>query len=107
MPLSRRWDPEFDPAESSLFGIDMSPVLAPGACITSAALSIWTNSAIPADAVAAGGIKAGDVLTEGTIAYARITGGVAGQDYQFRWLITDSDSNTWQRTVLGLCSQTS
>jgi hypothetical protein len=85
--------------------MDAASVLAPGACIVSASLDMFTNLAsLPS---AGADFTIGDVLIEGTIAYARVAGGVPGTDYQFRWKFTDSDGNVFQRTFLGLCSQTS
>jgi hypothetical protein len=83
----------------------MSPILAPGVEIVSASLSLWTNDATPTPA--SGQFTIGPVEIAGKAAYARVSGGAAGQDYQFRFLIQDSDGNTWPRTVLGLCAATS
>ena len=44
---------------------------------------------------------------EGRTVYSRLQGGVAGQDYQLRWVIGDTDGNIWTRTALLLCAPTS
>ena len=44
---------------------------------------------------------------EGRAVYARLQGGVAGQDYQLRWVIGDTAGNIWTRTALLLCAPTS
>lgn len=105
MPLSRRYTPEHPPGESALFGLDYSFVIPPGVGIASGAISIFTNTASPADAAADWSIS--EVSVQGRAIYARLSGGVEGKDYQLRWVATDTDGNTWPRTALCLCAQTS
>jgi hypothetical protein len=104
MGLTRRISPEFAPGESSLVGLDVSPRLPPGAVVASAALAIFSNVANPAPS---SDFTVGEVLLEGNIVYARLSGGVAGNDSQLRWTITDTDGNTFMITVLMLCALTS
>ena len=47
------------------------------------------------------------VAIRGRAVYANAAGGVAGRDYQFRWIITDTNGNRWTRTGLVLCAATS
>lgn len=104
MPLSRRYSPEVAPGESSLFGMDFSFVLPPGAVIVSASLVVLTNTFEPTHAPE---WTVGPVTIDGTAVYARLSGGVEGVDYQLRFTVTDSDRNVWPRTALVLCSLTS
>jgi hypothetical protein len=43
----------------------------------------------------------------GRMVYSAVAGGVAGQDYMFRWIVTDTLGNRWTRTGLVFCSETS
>lgn len=104
MPLSRRYSPEFAPGESSNVGLDYSPLIPPGIGIASGSLSIWTNTAVPA---ASTDFSIGAVTIAGRTVYSRISGGVAGTDYQLRWSATDTNGNVWPRTCLLLCAHTS
>lgn len=105
MPLSRRYSPEHPPGESCPFGMDYSFILPPGVGITGGSVSIWTNTAIPADASADWVI--GPVQVRARAIYANLSGGVDGRDYQVRWVATDTAGNTWPRTALVLCALTS
>ena len=105
MPLSRRYTPEHAPGEKCDYGLDYSFVVPPGVGIASGAITIFTNVANPADASA--DFTIGPVTVQGRTIYANLDGGVAGKDYQLRWLATDTDGNEWPRTALVLCAQTS
>jgi len=50
MALTRRYTPEHPPGESCLFGLDYSFVIPPGVGITTASLSIFSNTVAPAAA---------------------------------------------------------
>jgi|SRR5215472_12676623 len=105
MPLSRRYSPEHPPGESCPFGLDFSPLIPPGVGISIAALAIFTNTATPVDASADWTI--GPVQIFDRTVYCQLGGGVEGKDYQLRWTVTDTNANTWSRTALILCAQTS
>jgi hypothetical protein len=105
MPLTRRYTPEHPPGESCNFGLDYSFVLPKGVGITAGSLSIWSNTVAPAPADS--DWTAGPVAIQGRVIYATLTGGIEGKDYQLRWNCTDSRGNTWPRTTLVLCAQTS
>lgn len=105
MPLSRRYTPEHAPGESCSFGLDFSPILPVGVGIASGELSILTNTANPADASA--DWRIGPVMVQGRAIYANLSGGVAGTDYQLKWTAHDTAGNTWPRTTLVLCAETS
>jgi hypothetical protein len=105
MPLSRRYTPEHPPGETCPFGLDFSMVIPPGVGITTGELSIWTNTVEPepadSDWVAEG------VIVIGRAIYCMLSGGVAGVDYQLRWVAHDTEGNVWPRTGLVLCALTS
>ena len=105
MPISRRYSPEHPPGESCSFGLDYSFVIPPGVGIQSGSLSIFTNTSVPA--AADSDWQKGPVTVQGRAIYANLSGGVAGTDYQLRWLANDSQGNVWPRTTLVLCSETS
>ena len=105
MPLSRRFTPEHPPGENCSFGIDYSFIVPPGVSLASGSLAILTNSAAPADASADWTI--GPVTVRGRALYAMLTGGVAGTDYQLKFTAVDTAGNTWPRTALILCADTS
>lgn len=84
--------------------MDFSFVLAPGTAIVSASVAVLVNEAPP---IATTDWTIGDVMINGSMVYARLTGGVESVDYQIRFTITDSDGNIFPRTALILCSQTS
>jgi hypothetical protein len=46
-------------------------------------------------------------MVTGRTVYSIISGGDPGQDYQFRWFITDTANNRWTRTGLLLVGLTS
>jgi hypothetical protein len=105
MPLSRRYTPEHPPGESCNFGLDLSYILPPGVAVASGSLAIQTNTAAPVDATADWTI--GAVTVRGRAIYAMLSGGVAGTDYQLKWTALDTAGNTWPRTTLVLCADTS
>jgi hypothetical protein len=105
MPLSRRYSPEHPPGETCAFGLDYSFLIPPGVGITSGSVTIWTNTVSPTSAAADWTI--GPVSILGRAIYATLSGGVEGKDYQIRWVAKDTEGNTWPRTTLVLCSQTS
>lgn len=105
MPLSRRYSPEHPPGESCSFGLDYSFILPVGVGLEDGQLAILTNTAAPADASADWTI--GAVQVRGRALYAMLSGGVAGTDYQLKWTARDTAGNTWPRTTLVLCADTS
>ena len=105
MPLSRRYTPEFSPGESCNFGLDFSFVVPPGVGLASGTLAIYSNTATPA--ASDSDFVIGPVTVRGRALYAHLSGGVAGKDYQLRWTATDTDGNSWPRTALVLCAETS
>ena len=105
MPLSRRYTPEKSPGETSSFGIDFSAILPVGVGVKSGTLAIFTNTATPTNADSDWTI--GPVSVQGRAVYAMLGGGVAGTDYQLQWTVQDTAGNTWRRTALVLCSETS
>ena len=105
MPLSRRYSPEHPPGEVCSFGVDFSFVVPPGVGLVSGTLAIFTNTATPSDATSEWTI--GPVTVRGRALYAMLKGGVAGTDYQLKWTALDTAGNTWPRTALVLCADTS
>ena len=105
MPLSRRYSPEHPPQESCLFGMDFSYILPVGVSISGGQLDIFQN-VVPPVAADADWTK-GPMQNRGRVIYCNLTGGVEGKDYQLRWEVWDTAGNTWQRTGLVLCAQTS
>ena len=104
MALTRRYRPAIPPNEAASIGMDLTPILPPGVIITSATLTILknTNPTQPTT-----DFTQGPTTINGRQAWANIVGGTPGTDYQFRWSLTDSQSNIWQRTALGLCATSS
>jgi hypothetical protein len=105
MPITRRYTPEHPPGENCSFGIDYSFVIPVGAGIESGTLTIFRNDAVQTPA--SGDWTIGAVTVRGRALYAMLTGGVAGTDYQLKWTAVDSQGNTWPRTTLVLCADTS
>lgn len=105
MPLSRRYNPEHPPGENCSFGIDLSFIVPPGVGLASGTLAIFKNDAVQTPATADWTI--GPVSVRGRALYAMLTGGVAGTDYQLKWTAIDTAGNTWPRTTLVLCADTS
>jgi hypothetical protein len=105
MPLSRRYSPEHPPGESCSFGLDLSFILPVGVALESGSLAILTNTAAPIDASADWTV--GTVNVQGRFVWANLSGGVAGTDYQLKGTALDTAGNTWPRTTLVLCADTS
>ena len=104
MPLSRRYSPEWAPGEASSIGMDMSAIIPPGTGITSVSLAVATNAFPP---VASTDFTVTAPSSIGRAAYAMMSGGVSGRDYQLTWTVNDTDGSTWGRTALLLCAPTS
>lgn len=105
MPLSRRYTPEKPPEETCFFGMDYSFLIPPGVGIARGSVSVWTNT--PGDVQPSADWSVGPVQVEGRTVFAQLSGGIEGTDYQIRWVVTDTMGNTWPRTALVLCAQTS
>jgi hypothetical protein len=105
LPLSRRYSPEHPPGEICRIGLDYSFLIPPGVGIVSAQVQVWTNT--PGDVQLSTDWNVGPVQIEGRTVFAEFNGGIEGTDYQIRWIVTDSRGNTWPRTALILCAQTS
>jgi hypothetical protein len=80
-------------------------ILPPGTTITGGQLDIFRNIQPPV--AADGDWTKGAVFSVDRAIYCMLGGGVEGNDYQLRWEVWDSQGNTWQRTGLILCAQTS
>jgi hypothetical protein len=105
MPLTRRYSPEWAPAEVGSIGMDFSAIIPPGVGIASGKLDIASNTVPP---VASSDFTvAGAPQVIGRAVYATVSGGVGGKDYQFTWTATDTNGNAWPRTALLLCAPTS
>ena|SRR3974390_174881 len=105
MPLSRRYSPEHPSGESCVFGMDFAAIIPAGIELSSATLTIFTNT-VPPVAADADWTK-GAVQVHDSVCYATLSGGKVGTDYQLVWSATDSDGFIWPRTALCLCSPTS
>jgi hypothetical protein len=105
MPLSRRYTPEHPPQDNVLYGMDFSFILPPGVGISGGQLDIFWNIQPPVAADA--DWTKGEIFALGRALYCQLGGGTEGKDYQLRWEAWDSEGNTWQRTALVLCAQTS
>jgi|SRR5215469_12785582 len=103
MALARRYTPEHPTGEVCTIGIDLSSILPPGIGLASASISAATNTTPP---VASSDFTFGSVSTRGRAAWATISGGSAGTDYQIVWTLTDTVGNVWPRTVLLKCAAT-
>jgi hypothetical protein len=105
MPISRRYQPEKPPGETSNFGLDYSFIIPLGVGIASGSLAIFTNT-VPPVAADSDWTK-GAVTVRGRAVYASLSGGIEGKDYQLRWTAVDTEGNVFPRTTLVLCAQTS
>ena len=105
MALARRYQPSLPPGESAYLGMDFSPILPPGVILESASVTILTNTnpATPGG----GGWTLQPPVILGRQAWVQATGGTEGVDYQIRFSAQDSRGNTWNRTALLLCAQSS
>jgi hypothetical protein len=106
MPLSRRYSPEHPSSEECSFGMDFSAIIPVGVGIIGGAISIWRNTAPPTQADTEWTFVT-PVTVRGRVVYCTLTGGIEGVDYQLVWTVNDTQGNTWQRTALCLCAQTS
>lgn len=105
MPLSRRYTPEHPPGEACYFGLDYSFLIPPGVGIQNGSVELWTNT--PSNVQVSSDWVIGPIIIEGRTIMAKLSGGIEGTDYQVRWNVLDTQGNTWPRTALVLCSQTS
>ena len=103
--VSYRYQPSHPSLETCNFGLDFSFLVPFGVGLNSGSLAIFTNLATPV-AADADWVK-GPVVVRGRALYASLGGGVAGTDYQLRWIARDNQGSIWPRTVLCLCSETS
>ena len=103
--LARRYS-SHPPGESSVFAMDFSMVVQRGVTIVTGGVLVMLNTFVVAP-VPSPDWMVGAVGIDGRAVNARLTGGVEGTDYQVRWTVTDSDGNTFVRTALVLCAQTS
>lgn len=101
MPLSRRYQPEHDAFDACYFGMDFSPIIPPGVGITNVLLHFFTNVVESQLADADFTILDGPTWS-GRIAYAKITGGKYGTDYQLQWTVVDTEGTVWNRVALVL-----
>lgn len=90
------------PGDSAVYGLDFTELVAPGDGLATASLQIFTNTVAP---TLSADFVVGAVATLARIAYARITGGVSGTDYQLRFSSTDTQGNVFTRAALLLCTQ--
>ena len=135
MPLTRRYTPEWSSGDQGRIGMDFSEIVTPAFAIKPSGkdgggnplprLEIWTNLAQPVqtggwnsttqtimnasdwDMDATWGDAGSGVIVVGRAVYAFVFGGNPGVDYQFRWTVTDSFGNSFQRTGLLLVAPTS
>lgn len=104
MALSQRYQPSHPPGEVCAYAMDFSAIIPPGLGLTSGSLTILRNTN---PTTAAPEFTVGTVGGQQRIMYAAAQGGTAGTDYQFQWTAVDTMNNTWVRTALVLCAQTS
>jgi hypothetical protein len=104
MSISRRYSPEKPPNEVAIFGYDFAQIIPPGVGIASGTLTIWSNTVEPA---MSSDWTIGPVGVRGRALYATLAGGIEGNDYQLRWVATDTTGHVWPRTALCLCAHTS
>lgn len=104
MPLTRRYEPPHRTGPRA-YGMDYSSVIPWGMTITSAALTIWSNTQPPLDASA--DFSTPTIYTRGRQAFAIINGGVVGKDYLLQWSVNDNRGGVWDRAATLLCSYTS
>jgi len=98
-----------DPGPSTAAATAQLVDATPPTTVPTPLLQFWTNT--PGLVVASSDFtidpNLGVQIRGGRSLLAFITGGVAGQDYQLRWVAQDSRGNLWQRTGLLLCARTS
>jgi hypothetical protein len=66
----------------------------------------WTQAVAPPTKVGYPALALGTAIRGRTV-HSYISGGAPGQDYQLRWIITDTLGNLWRRTGLLLVAETS
>lgn len=103
MALSNRYQ-SHPPGDAHSYGLDFSMLIPMGVGIATGSLEILTNTNPPQTQ---SDWTQGVVEIGGRQVYSQCSGGVEGTDYQFRWTAVDTLGNTWNRTVLVLCAQTS
>lgn len=104
MAITRRYQPNWPPAESSIIGMDFAPMLPTGVGISAVSLAIFTNQS-PVQPTS--DFTQGVISIDGRRTWCLLAGGSAGIDYQCRWSITDTIGQNWIRTALLLCAETS
>ena len=137
MALTRRYLPNWSPADNAITVMDFSFLLPKGVGIVPSApdygypgqptprLEIWTNNAAPVlrggwNAATGGLVYSSDWFMKGSdgqagtgvavrnrTVFAWVDGGAPGTDYQFRWIVIDTGGNRWTRTGLVLVALTS
>ncbi|HEX3524514.1 MAG TPA: hypothetical protein VHT52_20795 [Stellaceae bacterium] len=105
MPLSRRYQPEHPPGETSPFGMDFSAIIPVTVAITTGLLDIKTNTQPPVEAATDWTVS--EIQVRGRVVYATLSGGKDGVDYILTWTAIDTQGNTWPRSGLILCAATS
>jgi hypothetical protein len=105
--LTSRYVPAHPPGESATFGMVFDTVIPAGVGVQWGTVEIATNTVPPVDASADWTVGENGVSVRGRALYARLSGGVAGTDYQITWTAWDTEGNIWPRTGLVLCSNTS
>jgi hypothetical protein len=104
MSIATRYLPPKPQGESSVFIADFANLIPNGAAIQSASILIQTNQSIPQ---AQDSWTTGPISHAGRRCWATLGGGTDGTDYQIQWTVTDTVGNTWPRTFLVLCAETS
>jgi hypothetical protein len=108
VPASVRYTPSWAPGEGCQIGYDFSFIIPVGVGLESGTLSIQTNTANPAPALADFNLAAPlPCNVRDRALYCFLAGGVSGTDYQLVWTAVDTAGNTWPRTALMLCAPTS
>jgi len=102
--LSNRYTPSHSQASAAEYGYDYSAILPPGTVIAACSLAITYNTVPP---TAQSDFQQSPVTIKGRRVYAGLAGGQAGRDYRIRWNAYDNHGNTWPRTALLLCADTS
>lgn len=105
--LTSRYVPAHPPGETAVFGMVFDPVVPPGVGLAWGTLDIMTNTVPPVEAFGDWTMSDYGVIVRGRALYAKLSGGVAGTDYQLTFTARDTEGNIWPRTGLCLCSQTS
>lgn len=103
MAVTRRYA-SWPPGEVAQLGMDFSDVLPIGTAIQTASLLILVNQS---PTLPQTDFTQGAATIQGRQAWVPLQGGNAGTDYQCRWTVTDNLGNTWQRTALLLCAESS